>query len=187
MNAIAFDLKPVDNYVIASSRFFGLASITREWSEGYTFYRDEIFLAQFDLEELHKYDVDNVLPDSGFLLLFYDKNENRIRLRHSLATPEIYDDFNEEYNSELGLHRAYQVCNLRSVPDDGEEGISGMKLLGKSAVKAGSRREARERLLLQIDNLLLPNKLFEKADFVFIKVSEFSECMEDESAQVYFA
>lgn len=187
MNAIAFDLKPVDNYKIASSRFFGLASITKEWYEGYTFYKDEIFIAQFDLEELHKYDVDGVLPDSGFLLLFYNKNENTIRLRHSQNTPEIYEDLNAEYNFELGLNRAYQVCNLRSVSDNKAEGIGGMKLLGKSAVKASSRREARGRLLLQIDNLLLPNKLFQKGDYVFIKVEEFSECMEDEEAQVYFA
>lgn len=187
MNAICFDLKPVDNYKIASSRFFGVASITKEWAEGYSFYMGEVFLAQFDLEELHEYDIDGLLPDSGFLLLFYCFEENRIRIRHSLSVPDVFDDLNEDYNSELGLGQAYQVCNLRAVPDDGEEGLSGMKLLGKSAINPSSRREARERLLLQIDNLILPNKLFNKGDYAFIKVSEFSEYMEDEMAQVYLA
>lgn len=186
MNAITFDLKPVDKYDIASSRFFGVMAMSRRWMDDFDFYIDEIFLAQFDLEEIHPFDLDNRLPESGFLIFLYSKVDNIIRIRHTTTVPDVFEDLNDHFNFDLGLNKTYQVCNLRAVEEKGAVGVEGMKLLGKPTTKPADKIEAKEQLLLQIDNLVLPNKLFQK-EFAYVKLEDIPDDLDDVEADVYFA
>jgi uncharacterized protein YwqG len=75
LNAIEISKSSSNEPVLGGSRFGGVPDLPPDFKWVTWKGRSLNFLAQFNCEELSKYDLDRVLPNSGILYFFYDLDE----------------------------------------------------------------------------------------------------------------
>ncbi|WP_421804608.1 DUF1963 domain-containing protein [Flagellimonas sp.] len=84
---------------LGSSKFYGVPHLPKgvEWPKGHYFY------AQLNFSELKDYDVEDLLPDSGILYLFFDPNSFTCKAIHFNGSVEelVVKDYPNAINEEL--------------------------------------------------------------------------------------
>ena len=118
--------------VTGSTKFGGRPDVSNDFEWAYYNGRPLSFLAQFDLEEISRYDTENLLPKTGMLSFFYDlgampqsiddEDDGFVRVywfedKSALRTAEYPDDLKAEYRFPALNITARSEKSYQSYPD----------------------------------------------------------------------
>ncbi len=103
-------------YEIDKSKFFGETLISEKWFSNDLFSEGEMFFCHLNLEEVSKFDKDNVLPKSGHLFFFldFDKTPVEAVVRYCEGGLDASVNFNECYESDYEIEQGYNLEFERS-------------------------------------------------------------------------
>ena len=134
--------------MMLDSRFFGDPIIPDEWAED--FGEDILFFCQIRMSDIAEYDVDNVLPHTGYLYIFLDFSNGSYYIqpivRYYDGEPNMrLKNYNCDIVESLSNYTYPWIMTFESVDEDAK----GMKLLGVPS--EWKKEEPAPNLFMQFD------------------------------------